>query len=654
MQFLRGSKRKRVTAGVTACAIALTSAGIPASVFAAEDNDGRGPSATETPIKHVIVIVGENRSFDHLFGAYKPPRGQTVENLLSKGIINEDGTPGPNFHLATQYQGSLVGPTKFSLTPTSKKAYKTLPPPLTGGTPTVASDSNPPPFATLAAAKAQEGNALLPGDVKLLTTGASGLPTHVIDTRIANASKLPSGPFQLTPSLSYDDYAASPVHRFYQGWQQSDCSVAYATHANPSGCRNDLFAWVEVSIGAGSNGKPQPSGFNDQTTGEGSTALGFYNTNIGDAPYFTKLAKKYAISDNYHQPSQGGTGLDSIILGYGDAIYFTDGHGHAITPPTNEIENPDPQAGTNNYYTQDGYSGGSYSNCSDPAQPGVGAIVTYLASLPNKPKANCDQGHYYLLNNYNPGYNGDGSVNTAAFTIPPSPVRSISKPLLDKNVSWKYYGEGWNTFITSSATSVYCNICNPFLYETAIMTKPTLVAKHLKDTDDLYNDIANGDLPAVSFVKPGGFLDGHPTSSKFDLFEAFSKKIVRAVKQNPKLWASTAIFITVDEGGGYYDSGYIQPLDFFGDGVRIPLIVVSPYSRGGLIAHDYSDHVSILKFIERNWRLDRISNRSRDNLPNPVATADNPYVPTNSPAIGDLFELFQFGQERDQDDHDED
>ena len=48
------------------------------------------------------------------------------------------------------------------------------------------------------------------------------------------------------------------------------------------------------------------------------------------------------------------------------------------------------------------------------------------------------------------------------------------------------------------------------------------------------------------------------------------------------------------------NSGYVQPLDFFGDGTRIPLIIVSPYSSGGRVVHDYADHVSLLKFIERN------------------------------------------------------
>jgi phospholipase C len=104
--------------------------------------------------------------------------------------------------------------------------------------------------------------------------------------------------------------------------------------------------------------------------------------------------------------------------------------------------------------------------------------------------------------------------------------------------------------------------------------------------------------------------------------------------------------VTFDEGGGYYDSGYIQPLDYFGDGTRIPMIVVSPYSRGGHVSHTYSDHVSVLKFIEANWGLSPLTGRSRDNLPNPRTSEGNPYVPKNSPAIGDLMDLFNFGRGR--------
>jgi phospholipase C len=149
-------------------------------------------------------------------------------------------------------------------------------------------------------------------------------------------------------------------------------------------------------------------------------------------------------------------------------------------------------------------------------------------------------------------------------------------------------------------------------------------------------------LPAVSIVKPSGLADGHPASSKLDLFESFCKKIVDAVQANPKLWASTAIFITEDEGGGYYDSGYVQPLDFFGDGTRIIFLAVSPYARPGHIAHEYADHVSIDKFIEANWGLPTITKRSRDNFPNPIALPINPYVPINTPALDDLMGLFDF------------
>src|ERR1700693_1544054 len=58
---------------------------------------------TASPIKHVIIIVGENRTFDHVFATYKPKAGESVNNLLSEGIVNEDGTNGPNYAKAQQY-----------------------------------------------------------------------------------------------------------------------------------------------------------------------------------------------------------------------------------------------------------------------------------------------------------------------------------------------------------------------------------------------------------------------------------------------------------------------------------------------------------------------------------------------------------------------
>ncbi|MEX3606376.1 MAG: alkaline phosphatase family protein, partial [Burkholderia sp.] len=70
--------------------------------------------------------------------------------------------------------------------------------------------------------------------------------------------------------------------------------------------------------------------------------------------------------------------------------------------------------------------------------------------------------------------------------------------------------------------------------------------------------------------------------------------------------------------------------------------VVSPYARKGAVDHTYADHGSVLKFIERNWRLQPLSTRSRDRLPNPVGTAESVYLPVNTTSIGDMMSMFNF------------
>ena len=675
-------RKYKLLCGVAMCAMLINSMAPIVATAADAAPSGSNDSNTTTPIKHVIVIIGENRTFDHLFATYQPAKkGQSVLNLLSQGIVNADGTPGPNYKNATQYKAMDTASDQkiYLLNPPKAGQYTTLPAPLASG--------GPPPFSTVADAHTYEYG--LPSSYyKYLTTGAVPAYLHNMpDMRIyydgKDVNNLPPGPYQLTngetgnptgPVLTYDDYAESPVHRFYQMWQQLDCTAA-------AGCLNDLFPWVEATVGAGSNGTPPPANF---TYKEGATAMGFYNVQQGDVPYFKKLADTYSMSDNFHQSVEGGTGANHIMLGTGDAIWFSDGNGNPLQPPHNmmvaaespnagvvdEVENPNPLTGTNNWYTEDGYGGGSYGDpsfgggsytaCADISQPGVASIVSYLQSLSRRVNPNCLPGYYYLLNNYNPGYYGDGTsayadignrLNTV-FTIPPSSVPNIGDALLQKQVSFAYFGEQFNAYLANpynnyvTPDNTYCNICNFFQYSTSIMTNDKVRSAALKDTLDLYADIEgcnskSCDLPAMSFVKPDGYLDGHPASSKVDLFEGFVKKIVDMTKANTTLWADTAIFITFDEGGGYYDSGYVQALDYFGDGTRIPMIAVSSYSKGGRISHTYNDHVSVLKFIEANWDVPPITKRSRDNLPNPTSGAD-PYIPTNGPAIGDLMDLFKF------------
>ena len=326
------------------------------------------------------------------------------------------------------------------------------------------------------------------------------------------------------------------------------------------GCQADLFPWVEVSVGAGSNGKAQPANFTTATTGEGSTSMGFYNVQQGDAPYLKLLADTYAMSDNYHQAVNGGTGANHIMLGTADAIWFSDGNGNAAVPPNygvnpsnpgvplagnpnslSEIENPNPQPGTNNYYIQDGYGGGSgapgastnygggsYTDCSDPSQPGVAPILNYLGALPRPVNSRCQPGHYYLLNNYNPGYFGDGSnaytdtnPNNYVYTIPPSTLRNIGDVLNENQVSWAYYGDQFNRYLTDkydvNQVDQYCNICNWAQYSTSIMTNAAQRTAHLKDTTDLYTAIherlaAGGVLRQAQRLRrwPSGLVQAHP------------------------------------------------------------------------------------------------------------------------------------------------
>jgi phospholipase C len=657
-------------------------AAIGASVFAlsafgfATAGNAENPAedvSTRTPIKHVIVIIGENASFDHVFATYEAKHDGFVWNLLSQGIVNENGQPGPAFSRAAQFTVSSQPQYYISAPAGSKTPYTTLPVPDLGGVPTAGSDtpSNgaPPPFATVEAAAAAE-QSLEPQDVHLLTTGATGAAqTTGPDLRILNATHLANGPYQVTAKshgqgLAYDSYTEDTFHRFFQMWQQYDCSVGHATKVNPSGCLADLLPFVITT-------------FEGSIEGGQSTSMEFLNVQQGDAPFLKQLADTYTISDNYHQAVMGGTGSNHIMMMTGDQFYFNDGKGNPIAPPTipavfaglpptfpniSEVANPNPLPGTNNQYANDpGAALGDYVNCSDPTQPGVAAILSYLQSLPYHPKANCAPNTFYLINNLFPGFHVDGTPASLRnphpgasdiFFVPPQTIPTIGDALNGKKVPWVYYGDGLGHALANDAfAAAYCPICDAMQYTSSTMADPAQRVAHLKDTSDFFHDIATHNVPSVSFVKPSGFVDGHPQSSKLDLYEAFVRSIVDKVQADRELFADTAIVVTWDEGGGYYDSGFIQPVDFFGDGPRLPLIVVSPFTKGGKVNHTYNDHASITKFIEANWKLQPLSSRSRDNLPNPVAEHHNPYVPTNMPAIGNLMDMFHFDGD---DDHGDD
>ncbi|MCX7069270.1 MAG: alkaline phosphatase family protein [Methylococcales bacterium] len=595
-------------------------------------NSGAALAVTpSTPIQHVIVVIGENVSFDTLYGAYKPTNGQKINNLLSQGIINADGTPGRHFAKAIQRQG-FNKTDEYSVNPERLNPYSTLPQPLQTGILT-------PSFQFL-----------------------SGTP----DSRFPTT--LPNGPFQITKYVPYgspNSATGDPVHRFFQMWQQT------------GGDNKDtsLFTWVANTVGTGGdNGAtgPKPS-----DTQQGGELMGFFNMSQGDAPIFKQLAQNYALSDNYHQAILGGTGANFFAIATADVAVYNNAGALAV-PPANQIENPDPLANTENFYTQDGYAGGSYVNCSDPTQAGVSSILSVLKH--KDIKSNCTKNAFYLVNNYDVPFNVDGTAKALAannFVYPPQAVPTIGEALSAKQVSWKWYTAGRDAgdvlndelyplvfggvnaavpaatpnraqvvaALTYQQTQsvVYNSIGDPHNASANVVKTPAL-RDHLKGMETFLSDLKNETLPAVSFVVPKNLVSGHPGYSAPVRYELFIKDLIANVQSKPDLWANTAIIITTDEGGGYFDSGAIQNLDFFGDGPRIPFLVVSPYAKKGHVDHVYHDHASILKFIEYNWKLQPLSARSRDRLPNPVNDHDD-YIPENQPAIGNLTSMFNFGDE---------
>ena len=536
----------------------------------------------QTPIKNLIVIVGENTSFDTLFATFQPAKGAGVKNLLSAGIVDAQGNPGPAYASALQLSATTSG--VYDVNYLKGTPIKTLPRPY---------------------ARAEKG-----------------APKR-LDEKIP--LDLPAGPYQITKYHGYADYTDSnPVHRFFQMWQQVNAG------------RSNLFLWAGLSSGEGAKDRKAP----EKGSYYGSEAMGFYNMAAGDVPYFKQLAQQYALADNYHQAVLGGTMPNYWFLASGDLARYLD-DGKVATPPALQIENPEPVAGTANWYTNSGYSAGSYVACADEAQPGVAAIKRYLKTLPYAVLngGNCEPDTFYLVNNYASPYTFRGGKKTAApnqllATVQTAPT--IATQLQSAGVSWKWYHGGRDG--TGVKRGQYSSDTDPLTFSSQVMESP--LAKQLQGDDDFFADTSKG-LPAVSFISPPLAQTGHPHHGSPAHFEAYVKKVVDTVQANPELWAQTAILVTYDESGGYFDSGFVQPIDFFGDGPRVPMIAVSKWAKAGHVEHAYYDHASIHKFIQRNWGLKPLSTRTRDNLPNPVHSQD-PYVPDNRPAIGDLFELFDF------------
>ena len=173
--------------------------------------------------------------------------------------------------------------------------------------------------------------------------------------------------------------------------------------------------------------------------------------------------------------------------------------------------------------------------------------------------------------------------------------------LTGAGIPWAYY----------SAT----NMQNGYLWSAYdavrhIRANPAVWQSHIFPVDGLVRDIRDGRLPPVTWVTPRFELSDHPEYSLCH-GQNWTTKIVNAIMNSP-MWKDTAIFITWDDYGGFYDHVPPPQVDEFGFGIRVPLFVISPYARSGYVDHTLGEFSSVLRFIEDNWGLSQLTTRDRD------------------------------------------
>jgi phospholipase C len=218
--------------------------------------------------------------------------------------------------------------------------------------------------------------------------------------------------------------------------------------------------------------------------------------------------------------------------------------------------------------------------------------------------------------NSGPGTDCDGSSWGTITVIDNHGKRTQQSPCFDfqtlpdslekAGISWKYYADGGGYLSTIN------HIRNGPLWKTNVGSPEQFVT-----------DAEAGHLPAVSWVLPRFPESQHPGNSICE-GENWTVSVLNALMQGPD-WGSTAVFITWDDFGGFYDHVPPPQVDQFGFGPRVPLLIISPFAKAGYISHTLSEHSSILKFIETRYKLQPLTSRDR--------------------AASDLLDSFDFDQQ---------
>ncbi|HEV2413967.1 MAG TPA: alkaline phosphatase family protein [Candidatus Dormibacteraeota bacterium] len=239
---------------------------------------------------------------------------------------------------------------------------------------------------------------------------------------------------------------------------------------------------------------------------------------------------------------------------------------------------------------------------------------------------------------------GVGKINGADQAARNFAWTSLPYLLYKHDVSWKYYvAEGTTPDCEDDAATCPAkqqkvgtpDIWNPLPGFTDVRKDGQV--SNVQTIDNFYKDAKAGHLPAVSWVTPNGAVSEHPPGLVSE-GQAYVTSLINAVMSSPD-WSSTAIFLSWDDWGGFYDHFVPPSVDSAGYGLRVPGLVISPYARRGYLDHQTLSHDAYAKFIEDAFlggqRLDPKTDGRADSRPDVRESASD---------LGDLAADFNFDQ----------
>ncbi|MHB8252813.1 MAG: phospholipase C [Acidiferrobacter sp.] len=385
---------------------------------------------------------------------------------------------------------------------------------------------------------------------------------------------LPNMPFSLAPYVSASENVPwDPGHRFFR--------MAAGIHNG----RMDRFVALAMNHKAHLSRRllrtlPAERLAFDMARPSGPV-LGFYERQ--DIPFYHQLADEYVLFDHFFQAAMGGSTTNALYL-----------------VSARSCQNPS-----------------APEESRSPYDPRAVGLEHAFFDLPYDKTGT-------LINDL-PPIQGPTSTNRKTLRLSPPPQAqtydNIGDRLSAAGVSWAWYNENWNlvkswalkdAFGPGEGSAVidsgqlYVAHHNPFQY---YPRWPQYVHEgRMRGVDDFLEDAASGRLPHVAFLKATAAHDEHPADCAPRRGMDWVHKLLAAVAKSPA-WGRTAVFVTYDEGGGFWDQMAPPQLDAYGLGTRIPALLVSPYARQGHVDHHLADTSSILKLIETRFRLSPLTHR---------------------------------------------